>query len=408
MKYHIHLDGKIQGPFTRAELEGKDLNVLPILPPDTPCAAESDAAWDKLGAILERPEPPRLYIETTAVGALVGGVLVALWLGAAVFGGGMAKVLLLVGCIGVLALGVLAIVRIRNATEFTGTTLAAIGMTLALVAMTTGLIVKPRSDRGGSSSQAKNKKEDNDKGGRGGGFGFAKAKMRANRIKCVNNLQQIYKAGLAFAQDNGERFPWQLTSSGVRHHFGPEAAASSRYGMQINPDLNEVVAHPNSLAAAGVYAIPAMKMELQTPKILHSPCDPARSADNEIVQENWRSYNTSTQGVSAELGRGCSYVLVRGADAQRPSSVYALTRNWSTDNLNTGKWLGSDSDPGNARTMDGLSASQGQCVMTDGSAKQSTNADFQANGSIAKYARHSTGGDGRGQTSLNLIRGPGL
>ena len=237
---------------------------------------------------------------------------------------------------------------------------------------------------------------------------MAKAKARANRIKCVNNLGQVCKAGLAFAQDNGERFPWQLTSIGVRHHFGPEAAASSRYGMQINPDLNEVVAHPNSLAAAGVYALPAMKMGLQTPKILHSPCDPARSADNEIVQENWRSHSTSAQGVSAELGRGCSYVLVRGADTQRPSSVYALTRNWSTDNLNTGKWLGSDSDPGNARTMDGLSASQGQCVMTDGSAKQSTNADFQANGSIAKNARHSTGGRARGQTSLNLIRGPGL
>ena len=406
MKYHIHLDGEIQGPFTRAELEAKNL------PPDTLCAAENDTAWDKLGEILQRPEPLPLYTEGTALGTLVGGVLAALWLGAAVFGGGLAKALLIVGCVGVLALGVLAIVRIRNAPEFNGTPFAAVGMTLALVTMMTGLIVKPRSDRGGSSSQAKNKKEDKDNG-KGGGSSMmlpamAKAKARANRIKCVNNLGQVCKAGLAFAQDNGERFPWQLTPNGVRNHFGPEAAASSRYGMQINPDLNEVVAHPNSLAAAGVYALPAMKAELVTPKILHSPSDPARSADNEIVQENWRSYSTSAQGVSAELGRGCSYVLVRGADTQRPSSVYALTRNWSTDNLNTGKWLGSDSDPGNARTMDGLSASQGQCVMTDGSAKQSTNADFQANGSIAKNARHSTGGRARGQTSLNLIRGPGL
>ena len=106
MKYHIHLDGEIQGPFTRAELEAKNL------PPDTLCAAENDTAWDKLGEILQRPEPLPLYTEGTALGTLVGGVLAALWLGAAVFGGGLAKALLIVGCVGVLALGVLAIVRV--------------------------------------------------------------------------------------------------------------------------------------------------------------------------------------------------------------------------------------------------------------------------------------------------------
>ena len=75
MKYHIHLDGEIQGPFTRAELEAKNL------PPDTLCAAENDTAWDKLGEVLQRPEPLPLYMEGTALGTLVGGVLAALWLG---------------------------------------------------------------------------------------------------------------------------------------------------------------------------------------------------------------------------------------------------------------------------------------------------------------------------------------
>ena len=237
--------------------------------------------------------------------------------------------------------------------------------------------------------------------------GLARAKASANRVKCVNNVRNVYKAGLAFGQDNGERLPWQLITSSVQKHFGA-ATASSRYGGQENRSINEVMAHPNSLAAAGVYGLSAMKSELVTPKILHSPCDFSRAMNNETVQMNWRGYDTKTGGISAELGAGASYVLCRGADTQRPSSVYAVTRNWSTDNLNTGKWLGSDSDPTSARTMDGLSASQGQCVMTDGSAKQSNNADFQANGSITKNARNSTGGCARGQTSLNLIRGPGL
>ena len=237
---------------------------------------------------------------------------------------------------------------------------------------------------------------------------LGKAKAKANRIKCVNNMISVYKAGLAFAQDNGERLPWQLTTSGVGNHFGATGASPGQYGRQINPMNNEVVAHPNSLAAAGVYGLTAMKSELVTPKILHSPCDASRSMNSEIVQMNWMGYDTKADGVSTELGEGVSYVLCRGADTQRPSAVYALTRNWSDDRLNTGRWLGSDSDAGNPGTIAGLTASQGQCVLMDGSAKQSTNADFQANGRLTKAARSAAGGVARGQTSLNLIRGPGL
>jgi hypothetical protein len=237
---------------------------------------------------------------------------------------------------------------------------------------------------------------------------LGRAKSKANRVKCVNNVGNVYKAGLAFAQDNGERLPWQLTPTGVRNNIDPTITASSQYGRGLSPNINEVVAHPNSLAAAGVYGLNAMKAELVTPKILHSPCDAGRAMDNEIVQENWGSYDTKARGVSAELGAGSSYVLCRGADTRRPSAVYALTRNWSDDQLNTGEWLGSDSDPGNARTIAGLTASQGQCVTMDGGAMQSNNADFQSYGRLTKAAQTARGGVAKGSTSLNLIRGPGL
>jgi len=151
-----------------------------------------------------------------------------------------------------------------------------------------------------------------------------------------------------------------------------------------------------------------MKNELVTPKIILSPCDSVRAAANEKAQENWNSYDTKAKGVSAELGRGASYVLVRGADTQRPTSVYALTRNWSADNLNTGKWLGSKSDKGNARNMSGLKASQGQVVTMDGAAWQATNADFGGMGRLTKAAQTARGGVATGSTSLRLIRGPGL
>ena len=97
MKYNIHLDGETQGPFTGAELKAKDL------PPDTPCAAESDLSWGKLEEVLASPTP-HLRLEGSAMGTLVGGVLMALWLGSILTGSGLAKLLLVMGCLGVLAL----------------------------------------------------------------------------------------------------------------------------------------------------------------------------------------------------------------------------------------------------------------------------------------------------------------
>ena len=80
---------------------------------------------------------------------------------------------------------------------------------------------------------------------------LARADSKANRVKCLNNVSNVYKAGLAFAQDNGERMPWQLDAMQVRDHFGL-GASNDEYGKQGNTGINEVTAHPNSLAAAGV------------------------------------------------------------------------------------------------------------------------------------------------------------
>ena len=83
MKYIIHLDGETQGPFTGAELKAKDL------PPDTPCAAEGDLSWGKLEEVLSAPTP-HLRLEGSAMGTLVGGVLMALWLWSILTGSGLA------------------------------------------------------------------------------------------------------------------------------------------------------------------------------------------------------------------------------------------------------------------------------------------------------------------------------
>ncbi len=242
---------------------------------------------------------------------------------------------------------------------------------------------------------------------------LARAKAKANRVKCVNNIGNVYKAGLNFAQDNGERLPWQLTSSGVRNHWDSNAQARNKYGEQprnwINGRGNEVRDNWRSRHAAACYGLTSMKAELVTPKILHSPCDATRAAGSEIAQENWSQYNTKANwGKTTELGRGSSYFLIRGADTKRPGSVYAVSRNWSGNDLRGGKWCGSDSDITNARTMSGLTASQGQTVTMDGGARQSTNADLQGAGTLTKAAATATGGIAKGRTSMRVIQGNGL
>ena len=42
---------------------------------------------------------------------------------------------------------------------------------------------------------------------------LAKAKAKATRIKCVNNLKQAGLAFRVFANDNDDRYPWRTTGT---------------------------------------------------------------------------------------------------------------------------------------------------------------------------------------------------
>ena len=206
---------------------------------------------------------------------------------------------------------------------------------------------------------------------------LAKAKAKANRIKCVNNLGSIGKASLGFAQDNSERLPWQLTPLQQTNH--KYAAGSIGVG-----------------AAAEVVNIAAMRSELQTPKILVSPSDPTRTAANETLQGVWKTAS------AAQIAAGLSYAYALGGDTQRPATVVALTSNIDGD-LNS-SWRGADETPVPAQAFAGLNKSQGQLVNADGSAKQSTNADLGGNGKITKAHVNSRGGQSKGNSSVAVLK----
>jgi len=221
-----------------------------------------------------------------------------------------------------------------------------------------------------------------------------KPRAKANRIKCVNNLSQVYKSMLAFAQDNAERLPWQLAPSGVRYHLDAAANPSTGYGRQSYASVNIMNHHPKAGTVGGVFGVVAVKAELVTPKIIISPCDSGRKAANEFIQKNWKSYDTKAGKLVSHNG------LCFGADTHRPSAVLVTTRNLSTDDLATAKWVGAEDK---LRGMLGLKISQGQMVQMDGSASQANDKDIGVEGRVVKGARKAGGDVARGKTSTKMV-----
>ena len=217
---------------------------------------------------------------------------------------------------------------------------------------------------------------------------LAGALRKAKRIKCVVNLKQISTCMIMFAQDNDDRLPWQLLPSGQIEHFGKHYA--------VDP--------------GSVFGSRGLKREIVTAKILWSPCDAERQADQELVVANWEQFKTR-EGRPIP-NKAISYVFCEGGDIGRPSTVLAATRNLSSANLADARWVGADeradkdgNPPKNAVT--GLFESQGQLALADGSAKLSQDSDLSDIGMVVKAHILSSGGVTVGNASTKILHGEG-
>ena len=212
---------------------------------------------------------------------------------------------------------------------------------------------------------------------------LARAKAKANRVKCVNNLSQIGKAFRGFADSNDDRLPWQLTPDELKYHFGNE-----------NPKCTQAI-----------FSLQAIKVEVGGAKLLASPCDGQVAPPNEMAEENWSTYDTKKgKMIPCEA---ISYYLIEGADMARPWTMLAATRNLSTGDLATAKWVGANEESPKGIVISGLNNSQGQAVFTDGSASQTNDSDIGAEGGVTKAHRRdhqsSSGGVSIGPASTLVI-----
>jgi len=205
---------------------------------------------------------------------------------------------------------------------------------------------------------------------------LAKSKKRAARVKCLANLKQVSQAFNGFADDNQQRLPWQLTPQGEQMHFGGNATTD----------------------IGAIFSIRSVKDGLGNADVLASPCDPDVQGPMEEALPNWPGF-TPGQPIPCEA---LSYVLCEGADAGRPATVIAATRNIEGDL--SGRWLGADTDPDHDNSMAGLDASQGQVALMDGSAQQAGDESLGTEGLITGAHKRDKGGITKGPASTGVFR----
>lgn len=143
---------------------------------------------------------------------------------------------------------------------------------------------------------------------------LGKAQLRAKRIVCENNLEQIGLAFHTFANDHDGKFPMGVSTNG---------GGSMEYVQ-------------NGLAANGVFYsafrhFQSLSSELSTPKILICPVDVRLLAANFARLQN----------------ENVSYFVGVDSDFSKPTSILAGDRNLATNSLETptilqinpGSWL---------------------------------------------------------------------
>jgi len=136
---------------------------------------------------------------------------------------------------------------------------------------------------------------------------LAKAKAKAQRIKCVNNLKQIGLGFRIFSTDNGGSFPWSI---------GSDQGGSGNTGTNVWDNENHTYRH-----------FLAVSNELSTPKLLFCPSDsggtPAKveaASFNQVLYTNNYQYNKSI-----------SYFIGTDAQEEQPQTILSGDRNISPD-----------------------------------------------------------------------------
>jgi len=145
---------------------------------------------------------------------------------------------------------------------------------------------------------------------------LAKAKARAQRISCVNNLKNVGLSFRIFSTDNGGRFPFNVSTN---------EGGSSEW-LVPNKEASYVYRH-----------FLAISNELSSPKIIICPSDSAQP--KKTLAPNWNAIlgnanQSDTKGITVndvKWNKGVSYFIGLTASEENPQSILGGDRNISRD-----------------------------------------------------------------------------
>ena len=139
---------------------------------------------------------------------------------------------------------------------------------------------------------------------------LAKAKAKAQRISCVNNLKQVGIATRIYATDNQDRFPWQVPA---------DEGGSAEY-IATKETLN-FFRHWQALSN-----------ELSNPKVVRCPRDGNRRqattfADGDSVRKVTKGTTLFADKKGKNGNLSVSYFNGKGADEAKPNNILSGDRN---------------------------------------------------------------------------------
>lgn len=280
---------------------------------------------------------------------------------------------------------------------------------------------------------------------------LAKAKKKANRMKC-SNQQKTQTTALTSYGSDFDNTPWNLTYEELESqsrdimNFNNPNGTTRNFNVRLPQWKRITTAVPKTERPWGddfttdvrlVWTLAGLSSQLDNTKALHSPSDPAAKRDNDtdVRQAKIPGFGAADYewGVFPMIKRGgMSYGLSMGGDLLRPSSLMSLTRNidgqnWDCDRVHSnnnnyqyvgignrkvkwrnrlgielnhassGKWADPNADLSGHRdannkkkyTMSGYDAAQGNYSLADGSVVQGTDGDLQA--AISAYGTSEAG-----------------
>ena len=188
---------------------------------------------------------------------------------------------------------------------------------------------------------------------------LAKAKKKANRLKCNSKLGQLQKALSAYSGDNQQMYPWYLTAEDAAHQAGETVQEAGRVHKRNSGWINKSKQLQNGAPKLAkdrgclvhlsgdirfIFTQAQFRQDLGSSNSLLSPTDPKCKRTNDQDSNHEHKIGAANAGTFNGWGRswwnsayvhqrGLSYGLHKSADELAGGvSITLFTRNFEGDN----------------------------------------------------------------------------